>query len=1064
MRQNAPEDNRSNYSSVGFFHSLYHAACGTLVFCRKAEKGFTRLACFDLPQQLNEAITFAADPKNTDCYYKYNLFNGASLQARGVNTIGSKRELSTLVAFGLDVDVSAKDSKYTDQQTARLLLDLMPLPPSAIIGSNGPNAGLHAYWFLHPVAVATPEHYEYIRLVSRRWYRELAKIAAPSKIDHTSGPERLLRPPGALRASGQLVTVLDMPGYRYSIEQFLLPPDEQDQAGHAKQENEDSIILDYLHDVANIHSPEPIMLQAGWTSRNDDYTLWDRPESTSGAPTAQVYCSGDGRMGVTIKTPGLIRTLATDPITGERISSAVPDTPKWLNLQAFYTFMSQGGLTPECWQRASKFARDRMPRGVEFDVVPQLPQLAPPKQRAAGREQVATARREIVDLASATNRLLRMARAIVEIGLSDSQAWDILSELDCTLPIKEPSSGVASPLTREELCSVLRQMEIQTIRGCRSLPAHEMRGANDTQDIALRVLATYWGWLYDDPNRCRLKYWRNQWFMYNGRCWKPKSDSNIESLLNRQAREIVDKKAQQILAAYHSELTRSDPQKPPKRPTFPAIGGTILKDFRKVVLDDYCFLADEIQPPHDINDKSDRDPKTPKPIIIFENGIAKLHQSSKKVSLSELSPHDTAIFSLCSLPFDYDPNATCPRWLKFLEEVFSLGGVRDVESEELLQEWLGLNLVQDLKYHKLLNVIGPPRSGKGTISKVIEGLLGEENVGHPAITQFSEPFGLASLQYCPAIVIEDSRLSGGSGEREKILSHLLSISAGDKSSVNRKGKDVIEQRLPGRITIFSNAVIKINDNTKAFATRLLLLQTRQSFFGREDRDLESKLRAELPGIFNWAFQGLQRLRSNDRFTEPESTRDLMQVIKTTMSPISEFIDQFCDWKPTGSVMKETLYRWYHAWAEHNGYRNPLDSSRFATTLMEMFPDLTQTRPSGGERKRIWCGLSIKERLLDIDPRIYFAFGRDGFEDFIDQFCLVDIEREAQKEVLYRWYLAWSQHNRQQPMNIDQFTQKITAAVSQIEDRGKCLKGVTLKDNLLPYRDPCTYFEPATLQL
>lgn len=354
-----------------FLNRLYQDSLGTLVFCRAVETGFARLATFDIPSQLREAIAFAADPRNKDCYYKYNLFDGAKLRARGKHTIGKKDELSMLVAFGLDIDVAAKDAKYLDQQKVLFLLrNAMPLYPSAIVGSNGPNFGLHAYYFLHPQSIQGKDHYEFIRQTAARWYREMARMFAPCHIDHTSGPERLLRPPGAHRSRGQIVTVLELSGIRYSLDQFALPSDQLESSCRNEQ-NENSVILDYLNDIADIHTPEPIMIAAGWSPRRDDPSIWDRPEATSGAPTAQVFASADGRVGVTIKTPGAIKTLATDPITGERITAIVPDTPKWLNLQAFYTFMYQGGLSPDCWQRAAKQARRALPRGTEFDVIEQ---------------------------------------------------------------------------------------------------------------------------------------------------------------------------------------------------------------------------------------------------------------------------------------------------------------------------------------------------------------------------------------------------------------------------------------------------------------------------------------------------------------------------------------------------------------------------------------------------------------------------------------------------------------------------------------------------------------------
>ena len=62
----------------------------------------------------------------------------------------------------------------------------------------------------------------------------------------------------------------------------------------------------------------------------------------------------------------------------------------------------------------------------------------------------------------------------------------------------------------------------------------------------------------------------------------------------------------------------------------------------------------------------------------------------------------------------------------------------------LLQEWVGYLLTQDTRQHKILLIVGPPRSGKGTIGRVLRELLGHENVVGPTLSSLGEGIWFAT--------------------------------------------------------------------------------------------------------------------------------------------------------------------------------------------------------------------------------------------------------------------------------------------------------------------------------
>ncbi|OEV19699.1 hypothetical protein AN219_27705, partial [Streptomyces nanshensis] len=73
--------------------------------------------------------------------------------------------------------------------------------------------------------------------------------------------------------------------------------------------------------------------------------------------------------------------------------------------------------------------------------------------------------------------------------------------------------------------------------------------------------------------------------------------------------------------------------------------------------------------------------------------------------------------------------------------------------------------------------------------------------------------------------------------------------------------------------VLSNELPNFGDSSGVIARRFVVLTMTASWLGREDTTLTGKLAAEMPGILNWALDGLARLERNGRITEPASSRD-----------------------------------------------------------------------------------------------------------------------------------------------------------------------------------------------
>lgn len=333
------------------------------------------------------------------------------------------------------------------------------------------------------------------------------------------------------------------------------------------------------------------------------------------------------------------------------------------------------------------------------------------------------------------------------------------------------------------------------------------------------------------------------------------------------------------------------------------------------------------------------------PVVACRNGLLEL-------GTRHLHSHNSWWFNQTSVPFDYDPDAEPPaRWLAFLESLWP----DDPEATAALQEWLGYIVSGRGELHKILLLVGPPRSGKGTIGRVLELLVGEGNTTSPTLAQLGTNFGPAQLIGKPLALVGDARLSGRA-DTSPVVERLLSISGGDVQTIDRKYRDTWTGHLPTRFVILSNELPRLGDASAAIASRFLTLTLERSWRGREDVTLGRALEAELPGILNWSLDGLDRLLARGAFVEPQSSLDAMQALYELSSPTAAFLAECCE--PGGEVPVREAYARWQQWAMTNGHP-PGSVGTFARNLRAVVPGLrTANRGTDPHRVRTLVGLHL----------------------------------------------------------------------------------------------------------
>lgn len=356
------------------------------------------------------------------------------------------------------------------------------------------------------------------------------------------------------------------------------------------------------------------------------------------------------------------------------------------------------------------------------------------------------------------------------------------------------------------------------------------------------------------------------------------------------------------------------------------------------------------KPPIWLEDYASAKPAASK-LVSLKNGIFHLEDSI-------LIPHSLGFFTQNSLPFEYNQSAQCPIWHSFLQSVWQ----DDQESIDTLQEMFGYILSGDTRQQKFFNIIGPRRSGKGTINKVLVALLGQHNTVAPELGELCDTFGLQPWLGKLLASFTDARPP--ERNRSAVVSQLLRIVGGDTITVNRKNKDAWNGYLPTRLVMYSNEVLQLTENSNALTGRMIVLKMSKSFFNKEDTELAHKLEQELGGIFNWAMEGLKRrIARGGHFTQPQTGKEYLDLMAELGNPIGTFVEDALVFAPDTMTRKEDVFSCFKHWALKKSMAPGTEQAfkrRFLAATQEQFvrSDLVQIN---GERTNVYLGIKLNDK-------------------------------------------------------------------------------------------------------
>lgn len=518
--------------------------------------------------------------------------------------------------------------------------------------------------------------------------------------------------------------------------------------------------------------------------------------------------------------------------------------------------------------------------------------------------------------------------------VQDAEQYDMWAgQLDGSGQVVSGERNVPPPRTPDASTTTevrSANIEDEPTLGTYSSPEAPMRVARELEP----------SWIQDDHRT--LHHWRDQWMRWTGTHWAEVGTSALKSSLYLKLEHAI----------FYAPNKKGEMEPRPWNPSIKKIA-SLTEAIAAVT-----HLDERTEPGEWLGLKKDG----PRLISCANTMINPLTRETRA--------HTPAYFTTSSVPYNYDPQADCPQWLDFLEKVFP----GDKQSQHLLQEWMGYVISGWTHYQKGIQLIGPPRAGKGTVARIIEKLIGKENSVGTTLKTLITNFGLQPLLGKSLCVVGDAHMENRNSS--EVVARILSITGEDSLPVDRKNRAAWNGKLPVRLMILANKAPRFSDSSGAITGRFLTLHFTQSFAGREDKTLETRLTGELAGILNWALEGLRRLDERGHFIQPESAEGIIESQKEEGAPHQAFVKDRCVTRSDLWVTKEHLYNLWAVWCAEQHIRFIGTNASFAAEMYAAVPGVKEGRKRiKGKTTRIYTGIapSVEQGMLpppdvQADPR------------------------------------------------------------------------------------------------
>lgn len=296
----------------------------------------------------------------------------------------------------------------------------------------------------------------------------------------------------------------------------------------------------------------------------------------------------------------------------------------------------------------------------------------------------------------------------------------------------------------------------------------------------------------------------------------------------------------------------------------------------------------------------------------------------------------------------YDPEAACPRWLQFLNEVFQ----GNAELIAYIQRAVGYCLTGDTREQKIFLCHGPGANGKSVFLEILTALLGDYAANasfetFDANKRNESSNDLAALRGKRLVTVIETEEG-----RRLAEARVKSVTGQDPITCRFLYGEFFTYRPTYKIWLAMNHLPVIRGTEKGIWRRIELIPFLADFEGREDKTLSAALRDELDGIAQWALEGLRHWWQRGLDT-PEIVRKATKQYRDDSDQIGRWVAERCIVVSNVFLASASGYKNYEAWCKEVG-EEAVSQNKWSRRMNEKG---FQSNPDTS--KRGWIGIGLR---------------------------------------------------------------------------------------------------------
>ena len=284
-----------------------------------------------------------------------------------------------------------------------------------------------------------------------------------------------------------------------------------------------------------------------------------------------------------------------------------------------------------------------------------------------------------------------------------------------------------------------------------------------------------------------------------------------------------------------------------------------------------------------------------------------------------LRPHRRDEYRTVQVPTEWSATAKCPRFDRFLAEIFAPDGDAAAEKSQAILEMMGYSLMAHSRHEKFIILVGEGSNGKSVLLAVLERLLGIHNVAGVQPSQFDRAFQRAHLHLKLANIVTEVRQGEVIADAE-----LKAITSGETSTVEHKFRNPFNLKPYSTCWFGTNHLPHTRDFSEALFRRALVFKFNRKFVEGKDADpnLKSALFGELPGILRRSLEAYAQALSTRKFTEPQECLEARKAWRMEADQAAQFLSECCEGSKKDTKSTE-IYQAYVDWAYEQGIHQKL---------------------------------------------------------------------------------------------------------------------------------------------